>query len=74
MRIKIYNLDRKLLKELQETFSERPIWQVEPADGDCVDVTLSGVELTTHVSWIELRYVSSIFNVQYAEYERIEIS
>lgn len=74
MRIKIYNLDRKPLKELREAFGERPIWQIEPADDDCVDVTLIGVELTTHASWIALRYVSSFVSVHNLLYERIEIS
>lgn len=74
MRIKICNLDRKIIHELREALGDRPIWQIESADGNCVDVTLSGVELTTHVSWIDLRYGSSIANVHYSEYERVVIS
>lgn len=73
MKIKIYNLHRMMLKELRETFGERLIWQVEPADADCVDVTLFGVELITHVAWVELRYVNSSANINAFDFERIEI-
>lgn len=73
MKINIYNLDRKILKELWEAFGERPIWRVEPNDSDCVDVTLRDVELITHVARVEFCFKSSSVNVDCAEFERIEI-
>ena len=73
MRIKIYNLDRKILQEMREAFGERPIWQIEPADGDCVDVSLRAVELITHVVWVEFRFKASSVSADYEEFERIEI-